>query len=196
MDGIDGIAGITGVVGFGLLSFFAYSSGINTPFFVLTICISLSCIGFLIFNIPKARVFMGDVGSIFLGFAFAGLVFLLSRTLLDFLCLVSFLFIFYTDELTTMAVRIRDGENLTKAHRRHFYQLLANEYEIPHWKISAGYGLLQLGVGISILLVKSFGALMVLLLLALYFAVFAGISFYVRSRLEIRRQMETVNPEP
>jgi Fuc2NAc and GlcNAc transferase len=90
---------------------------------------------------------MGDVGSILLGAVFAGLVYLASRTLLDFLCMASFLFPFYVDELTKMIVRLRVGENLTQPHRRHIYQLLANERQIPHWRVSAGYGFFQLLVG-------------------------------------------------
>ena len=93
---------------------------------------------------------MGDVGSILLGFVFAGMVVFLSGNLLDFICMAGFLFPFYADELNTMIVRLRDGENLTKPHRRHLYQLLANEYGIAHWKVSLGYGLFQLIVGISI----------------------------------------------
>ena len=49
---------------------------------------------------------------------------------------------------------LKDRENLLKAHRRHFYQLLANEMRIAHWKVSIGYGLLQLVVGVAVLLVK------------------------------------------
>jgi Fuc2NAc and GlcNAc transferase len=83
---------------------------------------SLSCIGFLPFNVPKAKVFMGDVGSILLGFIFSGMAVYLFNDVLDFICLSSFLFPFYADELTTMIVRLKDGENLTNAHRRHLYQ--------------------------------------------------------------------------
>jgi len=60
---------------------------------------------------------MGDVGSILLGFVFAGMVVFLSRNLLDFICMAGFLFPFYADELTTMMIRIRDGEKLSKPHR-------------------------------------------------------------------------------
>ncbi|MBA7703428.1 putative undecaprenyl-phosphate N-acetylglucosaminyl 1-phosphate transferase [subsurface metagenome] len=62
MDGINGIAAITGIVGFGLLALYSFLSDRDSLFVVLSICISLSCLGFLPFNMPKARVFMGDVG--------------------------------------------------------------------------------------------------------------------------------------
>jgi len=183
MDGINGIAAITGIVGFGLLALHGFLSGGENSFVVLSICISLSCLGFLPFNMPKAKVFMGDVGSILLGFAFAGMVVCLSKSLLDFVCLTSFLFPFYADELATMAARIKDGENLFKPHRRHLYQLLANEKGIPHWKIAIAYGLVQLIVGITILLVKPFGISVILLLLAVYFLSFIIVSSAVRKSL-------------
>ena len=127
MDGINGIAAITGIVGFSLLALSNISSEGDPLYTILSICISLSCLGFLPFNLPNAKIFMGDVGSILLGFVFAAMVVVLSRNFLDFVCLAAFLFPFYADELTTMAIRINDGENLLYPHRRHLYQLLANE---------------------------------------------------------------------
>lgn len=185
MDGINGIAGITGVVGFWLLGWFAVLEGADQVIISLCICMSLSCLGFLPFNMPKAKVFMGDVGSILLGFIFAGMVVVLSKDFLDFVCLTSFIFPFYADELTTMTVRIRNGEKLLRPHRRHFYQLLANEMGIPHWKISLGYGILQLLVGLSVLAVKSFGILAVLFLLAVYYGGFVWVSWNVRGKVSL-----------
>jgi Fuc2NAc and GlcNAc transferase len=127
---------------------------------------------------------MGDVGSIFLGFAFAGMVVWLSKSLLDFVSLAAFLFPFYADELTTMVVRLRDGESLLNPHRRHLYQLLANEYEIPHWKVSVGYGFTQLLIGVSILLIKDVGKLAVISALTFYFCGFIMLSFLIRKKIE------------
>ena len=186
MDGINGIAGITGIVGFGLIGFYAFFLKIDSSFVTLATSISFACLGFLPFNMPKARVFMGDVGSILLGFVFAGMVVFLSRNLLDFICMAGFLFPFYADELSTMMIRIGDGEKLSKPHRRHLYQLLANEYSIQHWKVSYGYGLFQLIVGISVLLLKSTGITAVISLLILYFCAFTILSSILRNRLKYR----------
>jgi len=183
MDGINGIAGITGIVGFGLLVVFNIHSGGDSPFSVLSICIGLSCLGFLPFNVPKAKVFMGDVGSILLGFVFACIVVILSKSFFDFVCLASFLFPFYADEFVTMAVRLKDGENLLIPHRRHLYQHLANELGIAHWKVSVGYGLLQFVVGSSILSARRFGLFSVLTLLVIYFIGFVWINYIVRVRV-------------
>jgi len=194
MDGINGIAAVTGVVGFGLLALFAWLSGSSPSFLILAICISLSCLGFLPFNMPKAKVFLGDVGSILLGFVFAAMVVYLSKSLIDVICLSAFLFPFYADELTTMYVRLRDRESLTRPHRRHLYQVLANESGMPHWKVAVGYGLLQLLIGISVLLVRPFGSTMILSLLMVYFAGFVLLTIRLRSKtvhLTVKAQRKT-----
>jgi UDP-N-acetylmuramyl pentapeptide phosphotransferase/UDP-N-acetylglucosamine-1-phosphate transferase len=183
MDGINGIAGITAVIGFGLLAFYNYNSQGDSKLTILAVSIALACIGFLPFNFPNAKVFMGDVGSILLGFVFASFVVMLSRTFLDFICLAGFLFTFYADEFVTMFVRLKDGENLLKAHRRHFYQILANEIGIAHWKVSVGYGALQLLVGTTILATKPFGILPVIFLLSIFSIGFIIVNYFVRVKL-------------
>jgi len=151
MDGINGIAGITGVVGFGLTAVFMRMIEADSALFSLLLAMSAACAGFLPFNLPKARVFMGDVGSILLGFVFAGITFILSSDLGSFLCLIAFMFPFYADAVTTLFVRWRDGDKLSKAHRRHLYQVLANELVCPHWLVSCGYGFVQLVVGVTMI---------------------------------------------
>ncbi len=183
MDGINGIAAITSIIGFGLLACFAMVSNTGSPLIPLAVPLFLACLGFLPFNFPKARVFMGDVGSILLGFVFAGMVLSLSHTFFDFICLSSFLFPFYADELTTMVIRIRAGEKLTQPHRRHLYQLLANEFGIAHWKISLAYGIAQLVIGVSVLALRPLGGMAVVLLLAAYFASFIVLTGIVRAKL-------------
>ena len=123
MDGINGIAGLSGAIAFGLLGLYTLyafpPNGSSNEFSLLAICVALACLGFLPFNMPRARVFVGDVGSILLGFVFASLVIVLSRNYREMICLAAILFPFYADELTTMFVRIKAGENLTRPHRSH-----------------------------------------------------------------------------
>ncbi|MBU2591300.1 MAG: UDP-N-acetylmuramyl pentapeptide phosphotransferase, partial [Nitrospinae bacterium] len=183
MDGIDGIAAVTGIVGFGLLVYFIILNDSDTYLAILSLSIVLACLGFLPFNFPKARVFMGDVGSILLGFLFACIVILISNDFLDLITLAAFIFPFYADELATMIVRLKDGESLLRPHRRHIYQLLANELEVPHWKVTIGYGVLQLTVGLTVLWGRSYGMAIVLLLLALYFALFLLAGYLVRKKV-------------
>ena len=186
MDGINGIAGLSGVIGFGLLGVYTFyrpapdAFAFQTPLSLLSICIALACLGYLPFNMPRARVFMGDVGSILLGFVFACLVVTLSRNYLEMVCFTALLFPFYADELTTMAVRLQNRENLTRSHRRHLYQLLVNELGIVHWKISTAYGAAQLVVGAGILIAYPYGVKTVLIVLTVCFVGFILLTGHIR----------------
>jgi Fuc2NAc and GlcNAc transferase len=188
MDGINGIAAVTGIVASGLIIMYYHQFlHINampvSSFAALAACVGFSCLGFLPFNMPGARVFMGDVGSVLLGFIFAGLILELAVSFLDLICMASFLFLFYADELTTMWIRLRDHERLTVAHRRHFYQLLANDFRMPHWQVTALYGLAQLIIGLSVIFTRHSGLVIVLPLLSLYFVVFILVSTHFRRKL-------------
>jgi Fuc2NAc and GlcNAc transferase len=187
MDGIDGIAGITSVVGFGLLAFYNYSvlSISISAYASLAICMALASLGFLFLNLPRARVFLGDVGSILLGFVFSGLVLMLSKDIFDLICLGSFIFPFYADEITTMYVRLRQGENLTVPHRKHLYQLLANEMGFSHWIVSYSYGLVQLPVCLSVIFLKPHGILGITIFLVTCFILFSFVSYLVRNSSKI-----------
>jgi Fuc2NAc and GlcNAc transferase len=185
MDGINGIAGITGVIGFILLAVWGSISGCESRDIVFCLALASACAGFLPFNVPKAKVFMGDIGSVLLGFVFASMVIVMSRDLSSFICCVAFLFPFYVDELCTMAVRIMDGENLAKPHRRHVYQLLANEMGIKHWKISLSFGLVQLIVGCCVMIVKPLGFAALISVLFVFFIISIIFSWYVRQRCKV-----------
>ena len=183
MDGIDGISGITGAVAFGLIVSYTYIFEDTSALTSLSLCISLACLGFLPFNLAKTRVFMGDVGAVLLGFVFAGMVVFLSGNIVDFICLASFLFPFYADELTTMIVRVRDHDKLTQAHRKHFYQLLANEKRIAHWKVSVGYGIAQLTIGLAAMAARPLGLTAILSMLAALWLAFIWADFRLRSTI-------------
>lgn len=183
MDGINGIASIAGIVGFILLAVFGIVSCADSKYVKVCVAIVCACVGFLPYNIPKAKVFMGDVGSILLGFIFACLVVVFSKSLLDFICLAGCLFPFYVDELMTMWIRIKDGEALSKPHRRHLYQLLANEYGIDHWKISVGYGAIQLIIGLGLIIFRT-NWNVVLAILSLSLLAFVAVSALVRQAIE------------
>lgn len=189
MDGINGIAGLSGIIGFGLLGMYTLnrpaSSELEVSLSLLSICCALACLGYLPFNFPRARVFMGDVGSILLGFTFAVLVIMLARNFRDMLCFASLLFPFYVDEATTMYVRLRTRENLFHAHRRHLYQLLANECGMPHWKVTTVYGLVQLAVSLGVFALYPMGMHMVLILLIVSFAAFSLVTYGVRRKVRL-----------
>ena len=71
MDGINGIAGISGIVGFGLLSLYLDLAAADSSLKFLTINLAIACAGFLIFNIPRARVFM-EMGAASYWASFSG----------------------------------------------------------------------------------------------------------------------------
>ena len=143
MDGINGIAGISGTIAFSCLIAFAATGESPVPLVLASIAVVGGLVGFLPFNLPKARLFMGDAGSVFLGFLFALCVCVLARSWTEFFVLASFLYPFYADEAVTMAERLWRGESLLQPHRRHLYQFLANELAFAHWKVSVAFGLLQ-----------------------------------------------------
>ena len=188
MDGINGIAGITGIVAFGCLMIFGDAGSAAIDISPCLAAVIGALIGFLPFNIPKARLFMGDVGSIFLGFLFATAVCLLAHTWTGFFVLASFLFPFYADEAVTMAERIWRKESLLQPHRRHLYQFLANEHGIAHWKISVAYGLIQFAVAWCAVLVGKYGPGAVLGLDAALLVVWAGTHWILKRRYLLNRQ--------
>ncbi len=106
MDGINGIAGITGIVAFGILAGVGWARGERPEWILVALAIAAACGGFLPWNFPRARVFMGDVGSVLLGLMFAVFAVCWSQNPADFLMLAAFLFPFYADELVTLWTRI------------------------------------------------------------------------------------------
>lgn len=158
MDGINGIAGITGTVCFGMLAFFGLVQSL-LPQALFCLAVAAACMGFLPLNFPRAKVFMGDVGSVPLGFLFGVMVFDMTNRSADFFCLSSFLFLFYADTVSTLFVRWRKGEPLSQPHRRHLYQLLVNELRNSHVSVSLVYGGLQLIVGMLSLFAWKLGPL-------------------------------------
>lgn len=124
MDGSDGLAGGMAVIGFGAYGLAAWLGG-NGEFAVLAWSIAAAATGFLIFNFPPAKIFMGDVGSIPLGFlagAFGVAGWQQGLWPLWFPVLVFAPFI--VDASVTLLRRMLRGERIWQAHRQHYYQRL------------------------------------------------------------------------
>lgn len=149
---MDGINGITGGYSLAVLIPLALINGerlmINESLVVVTI---LSVLVFCIFNFRpkgKAKCFAGDVGSI--GIAFI-LLFLIGRVIIatgDVTYLI-FLLVYGVDGCLTICHRIMLHENLGEAHRKHAYQLMANELKMSHVTVSLIYMGLQLVVSLG-----------------------------------------------
>jgi UDP-N-acetylmuramyl pentapeptide phosphotransferase/UDP-N-acetylglucosamine-1-phosphate transferase len=141
MDGIDGLAASQAIVAGAAL---AIAGGlVNNPL-VATAggLLAAASAGFLLYNLPPAKVFMGDVGSTFLGFSFAGLCLLGNigvgggRLPVEFGALVLAPFLF--DGLVTLARRVLRGERWYAAHRSHFYQRLV-QHGLSHGQVTSLY---------------------------------------------------------
>lgn len=124
MDGSDGLAAGMTVIGFGTYALVAWLDR-DTPLAIVCAAIVAASAAFLIHNFHPARIFLGDVGSIPLGFLAAALGILGWRNdhwPLWFPVLVFGPFI--GDATLTLAKRLARGERVWQAHREHYYQRL------------------------------------------------------------------------
>ena len=158
MDGINGITGgyaLSVLLPLLLINNGAAGCGLNAQAaFVptsLIITVILADVVFCLFNFRpkgKAKCFAGDVGSI--GIAFI-LLFIIGQLIMktgDVTYLV-LLLVYGVDGVLTIVHRILLHENLGEAHRKHAYQLMANELKIGHVKVSLFYMGLQLAVSLG-----------------------------------------------
>lgn len=182
MDGINGIAAVTGSIAFCSLGYIALRNGTD-DIAILMFGICFACLGFLYWNFPNAKVFMGDVSSILLGFLFSTGVVFLSNSLSDFICYAGFILPFYADEAATMYQRIRNKDPLSKPHRKHLYQVLVNEGNIKHWKVSLGYGILQIAICTLLILTRPISLLLPVLIIVFFFVFFVLVDFRVKKKL-------------
>lgn len=124
MDGADGLAGGMAVFGFTAYGLAAFMGG-GLEIAALSMAITGACVAFLGFNFPPARLFMGDSGSIPLGFLAGGLGWMgVQRGLWHPLFPVLVFSPFIVDASVTMLARLLRGERIWQAHRGHYYQRL------------------------------------------------------------------------
>lgn len=122
MDGIDGLAAGQGVIMGGGIAALGYLTG-EAGWMLAGGWIALSVLGFLVFNWARASLFMGDVGSTYLGWLFAALSIVLPIvTEISWASLPLLLMLFLVDAGHTVVLRLFRGENITTAHRHHIYQ--------------------------------------------------------------------------
>ena len=148
MDGINGItAGYSLAVLIPLLLVNGMDGFVETSFIVVTI---LSVLVFSFFNFRpknKARCFAGDVGSVGIAFILLFLIGCLVMKTGDITWLV-FLLVYGVDGCCTIAHRIMLHEHLGEAHRKHAYQLMANELGMSHVTVSLIYMAIQLVISL------------------------------------------------
>jgi len=154
MDGSNGMAGFQGVFAGSVLAALYWLSG-DSQSALLGLLLAAACAGFLPWNLGHPRVFMGDVGSLALGFGFAAMVvhgvcsgaFALPVGLLVMLP-------FLADATLTLLARVIRGERWYNAHRQHLYQrLIANGWS--HGRVAMLYQAINLalvlpGIGVAV----------------------------------------------
>jgi Fuc2NAc and GlcNAc transferase len=158
MDGIDGIASIEAItvsLGGALTWWLATQSGAWFMPLLFASCVA----GFLVWNYPPARIFMGDGGSGFVGMVL-GLFSLWAGQQAPqvFWCWFILLGCFMVDATTTLIRRVRRGEKFNEAHRSHAYQYAARKHG-SHKQVSLAFGLINLLWLLPIAVVVALGRL-------------------------------------
>ena len=180
---MDGVNGITG----------GYSIAVILPLICLNLNLhfismpylyvaGISLLVFCFFNFrKKAKCFAGDVGSISMAFI---ILFALGNLILttgNFAYIV-FLAVYGADTVLTICHRIKLHENLGQAHRKHAYQIMANELKIPHVLVSLLYMALQLIISAGLIFIPINGYIylaVVVILLAMGYLLFIKRNYHL-----------------
>lgn len=156
---MDGINGITGGYSLVVLVALAYINEAVVPFveqdFILTVLCSVFVFNFFNFR-KRAKCFAGDVGSVCIAFV---LLFFIGKLVIrteDFSWII-LLTVYGVDSVLTIIHRLMLHENIGLPHRKHLYQIMANELKIPHVVVSSVYMLVQALVIVGYFYFYSYG---------------------------------------
>ena len=131
MDGIDGLASVETIfvsIGTIICSLILNDGAVLSSSILLAILL-FSILGFLIWNFPPAKIFMGDACSGFLGFTLSGISILATlENNTVFWCWITLLAVFISDSTYTLICRLLRGKNIHIAHRSHAYQHAAQHF--------------------------------------------------------------------
>ena len=161
MDGINGITGGYSLIILGALAYINEEMvSFAEPALIYTVLCSV--VVFCFFNFRrKAKCFAGDVGSVSIAFI---LLFLIGKLILkteDFSWMI-LLAVYGVDSVLTIIHRLMLHENIGLPHRKHMYQLMANELKIPHVVVSLVYMAVQAIVIIGYIYCQNWGYLYLL----------------------------------
>lgn len=150
MDGINGITGGYSLAVLLPLIWLNKSDGFISMDYLYVVGLSLLVFCFFNFR-KKAKCFAGDVGSISMAFI---LLFPLGKLILQTgdWSYLTFLAVYGADTFMTILHRIQLHENLGVAHRKHAFQLMANELKMPHVMVSSIYMLMQLVISLGLIM--------------------------------------------
>lgn len=156
MDGIDGLAGGMGVIGFGALALLGWNGG-APGFAAAATVVAVAAAGFLLWNFPPARIFMGDIGSTFLGFLVGVFTLWGIRAGVFSVWLPLLVFSpFIVDASATLVRRLARRERVWQAHRSHHYQRLVLA-GFSHRQVALGEYLVMVACGLSAVAMQDAG---------------------------------------
>ncbi|WP_110969252.1 MraY family glycosyltransferase [Pseudomonas huaxiensis] len=143
MDGIDGIASVEAICAC-LGACLLYWLGGFEQLLMMPLLLAMAVAGFLYWNFPPARIFMGDAGSGFLGIAL-GVLSLQAAWVSSqlFWCWLILLGVFIVDATYTLIRRLSRGDKVYEAHRSHAYQFASRLYG-KHLPVTVAVGALNL----------------------------------------------------
>ena len=150
---MDGINGITAGYSLAVLVPLFLLNNIGRGTFILNSLLGVAILSVLVFSLfnfrprGKAKCFAGDVGSVSIAFI---MLFAIGKLILSTndITWLAFLLVYGVDGCCTIIHRIMLHENLGEAHRKHAYQLMANELGMSHVTVSGIYMLLQLAISL------------------------------------------------
>ena len=126
MDGIDGMAASGAIFSSGAIVLTMALTNEFSEVTILLLLLAVSVLAFMVFNWPPAKIFMGDSGSIFLGYCFgAFIIYSLMMGEISFLTWLVVFGYYLGDTTTTTIIRTVRGKKWNEAHRSHAYQNLA-----------------------------------------------------------------------
>lgn len=158
MDGIDGLAGAqaVGAASVGGVLLLASDSGLAG----VALAMAFAAGGFLVWNWPPAKIFMGDVASGFLGYAFTILAIASEKTGGPSIGVWAILLgVFIVDATLTVARRLARGERLSEAHRSHAYQIAARRAR-AHLPVTVAIVGINAGLAVAAILAWKLPALL------------------------------------
>jgi Fuc2NAc and GlcNAc transferase len=143
MDGIDLITGVETITASGATAIFLAIKA-DGDFWLVPAILAATVLGFMFLNIPPAKIFLGDVGSGFIGFVIAVISLVTAdENVLIAWAMVILLAVFISDSTVTLLRRIIKREHLYVAHRTHAYQNLTKRVN-KHLSVSLGVGAINL----------------------------------------------------
>ncbi len=179
MDGSDGLAGGMAAIGFGALALAAWL-GDAPGLAAFCAAIAAAALAFLRFNFPPARVFMGDAGSIPLGFLAASLGILGAlQDVWPWLFPLLVFSPFIVDASVTLARRGLRGEKIWRAHRSHYYQRVVL-LGASHRQLALAAYALMLAMAVLAFALRAFpqhAAWVLIISGAIYLMIFLGVDF-------------------